>query len=456
MGARKRSYEREYSRLVLGCFSMALALGLLGILMAGCALPSVSTLAPSTTPTPLVISAPGETPPATLAGIPTTTSPTAITMTVWTGPFFAPGETTDAERLLVELSRTFSEEYPNYHLDWVIKPATGPGNLREFLLAAQVVAPAILPDIVVLELRDLGALTKAGLLQPIDELVSEEVQSDLFPFARESSRIDGQWYAVPFAANIEHLAYNTILVDAPPLTWSDVLSDVVSYAFPAGGQNGMVNDAFLIQYMALGGRLFDEQGLPILDEKPLIQVLSFYADGIDSELFPLGIMDFQTTQDALSTYERGDVDMCNVRSDLYLANQDKLRNSSFATIPTWNGTVATMGRGLALAVITPDPARQAAVKAFVEWALASEQISAWTRVAGLLPVRTSVMNAWATEDNYYAFARWQLASAYYAPSEPVYDQIYVALQQAVHDVLLGSMDPLDAASRAVSLVKGKG
>ena len=456
MKTRKREYERRHFRLVLGGLSMALVFGLLGLLMAGCALPGVPTSVPSATPVSMVTSAPGETPAVALTDIPTTPPLTAITMTVWTAPFFAPGEATDAERLLTELSRTFSEEYQDYHLDWVVKPATGPGNLREFLLATQKVAPAILPDIVVLELRDLGALTKAGLLQPVDELVSEDLNSDLFPFARNAARIDGQWYAIPFAANIEHLAYNTVLVDAPPLTWSDVLSDVVSYAFPAGGQDGRVNDAFLIQYMALGGRLFDKQGLPVLDEKPLVEVLSFYADGIRAELFPLGIMDFQTAEDALSAYERGDVDTCNVRSDLYLANQDRLRDISFATIPTWNGTVATMGRGLVLAVVTSDPARQAAVKTFVEWALASEQISAWTRVAGLLSVRSSVMDSWATEDNYYAFVRWQLASAYYAPSEPVYDQIYIALQQAVHDVLLGSMNPLDAASRAVSLVEGKG
>lgn len=456
MDTENRERAIGWAPLVLGTVSVVLALCLLAA-TAGCSPADVATPA-STTTTTISTSTPA---PAVTAILPPTgtvpvSASSIITLTVWTIPVFAPGETTGAARLLQEQSDLFSEAHPDYRLDWVVKPAVGSGNLRDFLLAAQDVAPAIAPDMVVLDLQDLGDLTRAGLLQPVDDFISEEMRSDLFPFARNAVVIDGQWYGIPIAADIEHVIYDSAAVDAPPLTWSDVLSDTISYAFPAGGQGGQVNEAFLIQYLALGGRLYDNEGLPTLDRDPLAEVLSFYADGVREGLFAPGLLDIQTTEDALGVYLSGEVDMSNIQSDIYLSNREKFRNSAFATIPTWNGTVATVGHGLAFSLITTDPNRQIGAKALSDWMVLSDQLSDWIRVAGHLPARRSVLDLWGTEDNYYTFARWQLASAYFTPSTPVFNGIYESLQQAVRDVIRGASDPTTAADRVVAFVQGKG
>jgi len=357
--------------------------------------------------------------------------------------------------VLAEQAQAFANAYPNYRLEWIIKPPAGPGGVFDFMRAAQGVAPAILPDLAVLDARELGHAVRTGLLQPIDTLLPEATRSDLFPFARNASLVEGQWYGILFGAELEHLIYSTTLIDAPPLTWADVLSDSVTYVFPAGGENGRVNDIFLTQYLALGGRLFDEKNKPTLDEGPLSSVLSFYADGMRAGVFPQSILELKSSEDVLPLYMKGQAAMCAIRSDLYLGHRDKLRNTSFASIPTWNGTVATMGRGSVLVLIASDSTRQAAAKAFVDWFLDPERQAAWTRAAGRLPTLMAVLSLWDIQDDYTSFIRWQLAAAYYAPSAPEFDRLYGTLQQAVREVLTGTASPEEAARRAVASVAGQ-
>ena len=446
------------ARQVVSAGDLLLALALCGAVLAGCSLPIpfTRTPPPPTAEETQQVPQPSPRPTETPAVLSTPTVAEPLTVTIWTAPYFAPGVESEAQRLLAAHSKSFAEQHSEYALDWVVKPASGPGSLVEFMRSAQEVAPAILPDLAVIRLEDLPAVSQAGLLQPMDELLAEDARADLFPFARSAAQIENQWYGVPFAADIEHLIYNTTRVDAPPLTWSDVLSDSIPYAFPAGGRDGGVNDAFLIQYLALGGRLSNERGLPVLDPEPLAQVLSFYESLRRQGLSPAGILELRTAEEALSVYIGGDADICNVRSDLYLAHRSELRNTSFATIPTWNGSVATVGRPLAFVLLATDPPRQAAAERLVTWFIEPERNVAWTRAAGHLPVRDSLMDMWSSDDNYANFARWQLESAFHVPAGPVYVRIYAALQQAVREVLIGSATPGDAARRAASVAQGEG
>lgn len=435
-------------------------LGLIALWMAGCLYPARPTPQPSPTATQTaapMTSTPvmGTTPTPLVSVSPSVTSTTVITLTIWTTPIFAPGQTSPAARVLAEQARAFAHAYPDYRLEWVVKPPAGPGGVLDFMRAAQGVAPAILPDLAILDSCELGHAVRTGLLQPIDALIPEETRSDLFPFARNASLVEGQWYGILFGAELEHLIYNTTLIEAPPLTWADVLSDSVTYAFPAGGENGRVNDIFLTQYLALGGRLSDEKNKPILDEAPLTSVLSFYANGMRAGAFPQTVIELKSSEEVLPLYVNGQAAMCAIRSDLYLGHRDKLRNTSFASIPTWNGTVATMGRGSILVLIASDSTRQAAAKAFVNWFLDPERQAAWTRAAGRLPTRMAVLSLWDIKDDYTSFIRWQLAAAYYAPSAPEFDHLYGVLQQAVREVLTGSASPEEAARQAVAAVAGQ-
>jgi len=439
-------------QLVLLAAGVCLALGLAALALAGCA--AVPTASPTPQASPPATRAVGAPTPALTAA--PETPQAIITLTIWTIPRFAPGDPSAASRLLAAQAEAFGRAYPNYRLDWVVRPPAGSGGVIDFLLAAHEAAPAILPDVAVLDSREIGAAMRAGLLQPLDGVISDSIKADLFPFARNASTLDDQWYAVPFEADIEHLLYSTTSVDAAPLTWTDVFSSGLRYAFPAGGENGRVNDMLLIQYLALGGRLSDQNGQPTLDEAPLTTALSFYADGRQFKSLPVNIVDLKTAEEALALFVSDTVNLCNVRSDLYLAARPQLKDAAFASLPTWNGTVATMGRSRALVLVAPDPERIHAAGAFLEWFADPERNAAWTRAAGRLPARQASIALWGSSDTYVTFVRWQLASAYYIPSLPEYDRTYLALQQAVRDVLTGGATAGDAARHAIAAVLGKG
>jgi maltose-binding protein MalE len=427
---------------------------LTALLLVGCSLPSWLVTGPTPSTTLEAQLATTATPAAEAQGSPPAAVPEVITLTIWTTARYSPGEATSAAGVLAAQAEAFRAAYPGFHLDWVVKPTAGPGNLVEFLLSAQDVAPTVLPDIIVLDTRHLGTVMRSGLLQPLTSLISDEVEADLFPFAQQAGIADNQRYAIQFTADIEHVIYNSQRVAAPPLTWTDVLSDGLPYAFPAGGQDGMVNDMLLIQYLALGGRLTGDNQQPVLDEGPLTQVLSFYAEGLKAQLFPAAITTAAGNADVLPLYEDGEVVLSNITSALYLTLADDWPDTAFATLPTWNGTVATMARGQALALVTVDSRRQEAARAFNDWFLAPERNLAWARAAGHLPTRSSLLEAWDVNKNYAAFVRWQLQSAYHIPSTPEYQRIYTLLQSAVHDVLAGTTTPEEAARRAVALAAG--
>ncbi len=430
-----------------------MALILTALTLAGCA---AGPARPTSAVTPRPTVAATIKAPTAVVGPATQPASEIITLTVWTIPRFAPSDDGPGGRIIAAQVEAFNKAYPNYRLDWVTRQPAGSGGVIDFLLVAHEAAPGILPDVAVLDTRELGAAIRAGVLQPLDGVISDSLKADLFPFARNAGSADDQWYAVPFEADIEHLIYNTGALDAAPLTWADVLSDGLPYAFPAGGESGRVNDMLLIQYLALGGRLADQDGISTLDEGPLTMALSFYADGRRNRVLAPTLLDAKSTADIVTLYISGTVALGNIRSDQFLARRPQLKASAFAGLPTWNGAVATMGRGRAFVLAAPDQQHIAAAKAFIEWFLDAERSAAWTRAVGRLPTRQAALALWGEGDAYNTFVRWQLASAYTVPSLPEYDRTYLALQQAVRDVLSGGVTPAEAAKRAVAAVVGKG
>jgi len=96
---------------------------------------------------------------------------------------------------------------------------------------------------------ELRTAVQAGLLQPLDDLLPAELVGDLVPSARAAATIDGQLYGLQFQADLDHLAYNTSKMIAPPNSWAGVLQQPGPYVFPAGGQSELVNDGFLMQLL---------------------------------------------------------------------------------------------------------------------------------------------------------------------------------------------------------------
>ncbi len=434
-------------------FSLLVGL-LLGLWLLGCSpFQRAATSPPAATPAVKPSPAAAATWPAATQELPPI-RPEAetVTLTLWLPEHLAPGSKTDASRILEGQYEAFMAEYPNVVISYRLKKAYGKGGLKHFLVSTGAVAPQALPDLVALDVSELLELADSGLVQPLGGLLPDELFNDLFPFARQAVIHDGDLLGVFFQADLEHAIYNTDKIAIPPRTWADlfVISDI-SYSFPTSGQEGQVNDAFLIQYLALGGRLVDEGGKPTLDQVKLERTLRFYQQAHDKKVIPPGLARAKDLRDSWWNYALGQVSLAQVSTAQYLAEGRELSHTSFCSVPTQDGKTATLARGWAYAIVTKGGAKQSAAARFMEWILKPENLAEWATSSHRLPTSRAAVNRLKVSPNYVAFLRGQLGAAYPPPpSGPSFAKQAKILQKAVDDVLRGTSTPEAAARWAIS------
>jgi ABC-type glycerol-3-phosphate transport system substrate-binding protein len=401
--------------------------------------------------------------PTPVAGVPTATpqptalpteatlpQPTVLTITLWTTEAFSPTQAITSGQILAAEAASFEALHPDVRLQFVPKKPYGKGGILDFLVTTGAVVPDLLPDLVLIDVDELNAAVQAGLLQPLDDLVPVDLVADLYPFARDAATFDGRLYALQLWADLDHLVYNTGKITIPPRSWPGVLSNPGPYIFPAGGQAGLVNDAFWVQYLAVkgspaGGTSQD----PFLEESPLVAVLQFYQDGVSQGVLPAGIVDYHTTDECWRDYLAGKAVMTQVSAHRYLLDRDQLQSSAVAGIPAINGPASAIGRGWALALVTSDPAHQVAAIDFMVQLLAPELNAAWARASSYLPTRQSALATWDGADSYTRFMEQQLQAARARPLVPGFAQGSAALQGAVEAVVNGASSPEEAAIEAL-------
>jgi ABC-type glycerol-3-phosphate transport system substrate-binding protein len=435
--------------LTLAGTLMALALLLLAALV-GC-----SSVASPTPRGPLDDSTPTASP---LVSVPTTPSPaptpitpgpSSITLTVW-GPIqFAPGDADAGRAILQAQYESFAADHQGFGAQYVPKAQSGESGTVEFLLTASYAAPSIVPDIAIVDPVELEPLVSAGLAQPVQGLLAEELLEDLYPFAHGSCTFDGQLMGVQFEADIEHLIYYTGALEEAPVTWADLFAEPISYTFPAQGEGGLVNDSFLIQYMDQGGLLLDQEGQPALDLSSVQRPLRLYDALRTWDVSPVRVLEFSDLEDCWAAYTEGNIAVTHVSSWRYLTSRSVMLDTAFGAVPTEAGTSATMTRGWAFVIVTDSPERREAAARLIEWLMVPQNLAEWSEATSHLPTRRAALQLTDWPAEYVDFLENQLESAFYRPSSPGFEEIARALQVAVEDVLSGQLTPRQAARQAV-------
>jgi len=348
--------------------------------------------------------------------------------------------------VLAEQIQEFEANASGVRVEALVKKAYGKGGILNLLLTANEAAPSVMPDVVILDTSEIARAADAGVLQPLQGLLGQELLGNLFPFAVKAGAWKGDTVALQLCADLEHLVYNTNKVATPPLTWQQLLNGEEVYLFPAKGINGLANDALIIQYIAAGGRFSDENGSPVLDEAPLAEVLEFYRRGIEKGVISELIKEIGSVDECWQIYLSAQVAMSNVRVSRFLADRDILRTTSYAPIPTKQGQISTLARGWAIAIITPEGNRQEAAAEFIKWLLDPANNSRWAWKAYCVPVRREALQG--EDDPYIPFLRWQLESARPVPNVTEFPAIAKAMQKALDAVLAGEASPEEAAKKA--------
>ena len=424
---------------------------LAAVLLGGCdLLPATATPPPSGPGTSDEIAEPPE-PTAGPAGTQETPgSPDVITLTMWTTEMFSPTEVITSGQILAGQITEFEASQSDVRLEILLKKPYGRGGILDFLLTTVPVVPDLLPDLAIIDVDELPSAVQAGVVQPLDTLISPELVSDLYPFARRATSLDGQLWGLQFQAELNHLVYNTGKLTVPPRSWPGVLSGAGAYAFPAGGQAGLVNDSFLVQYLAVRPwPIESDPDAPFLDLDSLTAVLQFYQDGVTRGVLAADILDYRTVDDCWSAYAAGEVDLAHISAHRYLVEGGQLPNAAVAPIPAINGAGPPISHGWALVLVTSEPERQALVVELMARLMAAEVNARWNSAAGYLPTRRSALAEAGELDSYARFADQQLQLAQPRPRLANYAQVSAALQGAVEDVISGVATPEEAAARVV-------
>ncbi len=336
----------------------------------------------------------------------------------------------------------FAEAYPMLTLEVRRKRSSGLGGILPTLRTAEPVAPSVLPDLTLMRRADMITAANEGLIVPLDDwLPADLANNNLLPGVRSLGEINGVLYGVPYALNVVHAAYRPAALSVPPTSFEEILATRTPYLFPAGAIP--VSWTLLLQYFAAGGRLVDETGAAVLDAQPLLDVLEFYAQGVQIGLFGPALLQYVRYEDYWNRFVAAASNLVAVDTSTFLGRRDSVPNARPVSIPTPDGTPITALDGWMWVVATQDPERYQRVSAFLAWMMRVGQQSLFTEAFGMLPSQTRALRLW--DDREYAqFAQDLLATAILVPEAQRNNNASLALQEALVAVLEGTAPDIAA------------
>lgn len=380
--------------------------------------------------------------------------PVKTTLTIWGPDFMAPSQDVPGGDILAAQIKAFEGAHPGCQVRYVRKKPYGQGGLVHFLRSTHAVAPELLPDLVLLDMSEVGLLADADLLQPLEPLLSKETISDLLPFARQAGQAGEHLMAIQYETDVRFLAYNPAIIKTPPATWSEVLASGSTYLLPIGGTEGAVRDSFLPQYLALGGKLEDRNGQPFLDKTVVTAILEIYRTAHEAKLLPAVGADLKDASDCWPVYLTTGAAMTNVSSWDYGREQaNKPGAIGVGPLPTLSGAQTTMSTGWGWALLSKDASRRELATALLDSLMQPKEMAAWSQKTYHLPTRRSALSQAIDDPAYLRFLQRLLEMAVPQPREPIYGLATEALRGAIEAVIRGELSPQEAAARAVERMR---
>lgn len=173
-------------------------------------------------------------------------------VTVWHG---------DNEAVARITEDLIESEFYTLYPDIEIKYELAPEPFQEKLLASIPIGTG--PDLFEWNHDWIGTVVAADLIEPIDDLVSYELQEKYVPSAFQAGQYNGRLYTLPISAEAGALAYNkTMLGDQPsPKTTADLVSLMAALKPQGGFGISYPLVPFLVSgYVhAFGGWLWDDE-----------------------------------------------------------------------------------------------------------------------------------------------------------------------------------------------------
>jgi ABC-type glycerol-3-phosphate transport system substrate-binding protein len=376
-------------------------------------------------------------------------SPDSRQLVVWLPDFAGYGDDGNAGEVLQSAFRQFEQDHPSVSIEVQEKATTGQSDILSYLRNAQRVAPSILPDLALVDSQQLWQLVDIGLLQPI-ETPPMERSPDFYQFALDSTRYKDSWYAIPFSADVLHLADYPPQDADVPANWGDVLTVAEPYLYAAAGADAFQNGAVLLQYVGAGGQLLEDGSTT--SEEALRSVFNFVVAGSEDGVIPPSVMELATLDAVWNGLLEQGIGFGNISASDYLANRETAPEIGYAQIPTRQGLPTTLGTTWSFIVLGEDPAQRSLAFELIDDLLAPSIQGVWAQYANRLPTQRTALQAWTNATAYTDFLSRQLEVAVALPNGRAFADFADRLLMAQQGVLGGDLTPQEA----VAQVRGPG
>jgi multiple sugar transport system substrate-binding protein len=335
-------------------------------------------------------------------------------------------QATNTEGLSTTMVKEFNATHP--HLKVVLHLT--PPNEASTQLATAIRAGAV-PDLVGFNDINVPTFEREGALMNLTKYVDAlPFKSALSPGHLKLATYNGQYYGVPYLADLSVLWYNKTLFrqaglnpDAPPTSYAQIVSDakkinalghgISGFSF-AGNCQGCLGFTMLPSLWAAGQHLIKgplgNQTANVSGNAPLKTMLEDYRTMWADHLVPLA----DQTQNGLTwgkDFESGKVGILPGDYGIAAVFKTAAQRAEFADapLPAVNGGGYSTFDGGDDFVIPNGAANASGAWEFVKWVLERQQQSKFPSL-GMTPIRTDVINsAFATANPYDAVALHALA-----------------------------------------------
>lgn len=356
-------------------------------------------------------------------------------------------------------SSTFTVDYRVYLSNFDGQGPTDQLNLT------YTVAPNAMPDIMVIR-RDhmialaqgLSASTAATDEDPTFAIQPAPIQNlenwnirpllndivTLSPALQQFGEVNGVLYGIPYFIDVQHMVASPDVFTTVPIAFEDVIATETPMLFPGRPRSGrVVNDVVLMLYLAAGGRLTDDNGLPTLNEQALRQSLNLVNEALQNDVFSEEVLSYRIPEDYLPDLTTADNAFGLVDSSIFLSTF-ALESYDVLPVPTNATAPLVFVDGWVWILLTDDIDRQQQAREFTGFMMETDRLIDVSTAMQTLPIQERALNAIDTD--YIETIQTLLAQTTFVAGRR--NQAAVALQAAFESILNG-VSPNEAATIAL-------
>jgi ABC-type glycerol-3-phosphate transport system substrate-binding protein len=366
-----------------------------------------------------------------------------MVISIWLPPAFDTAGGNLAATLLAGRFAEFTEQHPQVRIETRVKAEDGTGGLLDSLLSAQAAAPLSQPDLILLPHLQLQTAVQSSVLYSMSALTAENESEDWYPFAQEMITVEGQAYALPFAADALVVAHRPTAIGKVPPTWAALIETQLPLGIAVADPWAQFTLAQLYSLQLNN----ENEAAPSQDQ--LIDLFEFYADSEDQGVFPFWLTQYETYEQSWQAFSEGRVPMVVAWTSRLFDSRNVEING--APLPTKFGDDFTLVKGWVWAISTPYPERANLAAELAEFLTTPEFIAQWSAAAGMLPPRASSLAAWSP-DAKQALASQIIENVKPLPPLTMLELWGPPLAQAMTAILKKEISPQEAMQNVLTAV----